>query len=116
MSPTLKRDIRKLYVSLSTMLSKLLIPIFFCEMNPSPYFTPILLPINLALEIIASKKSGVDIYVCVPFEPSDQDSIEDLLTLTEQEIKYWEKRGLNPNYIYEMAENGWEKHIDLLIN
>ena len=52
----------------------------------------------------------------VPFEDGDQDSIEDLLTLTEQEIKYWEKRGLNPNYIYEMAENGWEKHIDLQIN
>ena len=43
----------------------------------------------------------------------DQDSIDDLLTLSEQEIKYWEKRDLDPNYIYELAEEGWEEHINL---
>jgi len=51
----------------------------------------------------------------VPFEDSDQDSIEDLLTITEQELKYWERRGVNPNYIYELAEDGWEKYVDLQI-
>jgi len=46
-----------------------------------------------------------------PFEEKDQDTIEDLLTLSDGEIKYWEKRGLSPNYIYELAEEGWENHI-----
>lgn len=47
----------------------------------------------------------------IPFEEGDQDSIEDLLQLTEQEKVYWNKRGINPNYIYDMAEPGWEKYI-----
>jgi hypothetical protein len=51
----------------------------------------------------------------IPFEDGDQDSIEDLLTITEQEMKYWGKRGVNPYYIYELAENGWEKYVDLQI-
>jgi DNA polymerase elongation subunit (family B) len=50
----------------------------------------------------------------VPFEEGDQDSIDDLLTLSEGELKYWEKRGINPNYIYDLAEPGWEQHIDLV--
>jgi DNA polymerase elongation subunit (family B) len=47
----------------------------------------------------------------VPFEPADQDSIEDLLTITEQEKSYWEKRGVSPEYIYELAEQGWEELV-----
>jgi hypothetical protein len=47
----------------------------------------------------------------IPFEPADQDSIEDLLTITDQEKIYWEKRGINPEYIYELAEEGWEEMV-----
>jgi hypothetical protein len=47
----------------------------------------------------------------VPFEPADQDSIDDLLTITEQEKIYWEKRGIDPEYIYELAEEGWEEMV-----
>jgi DNA polymerase elongation subunit (family B) len=47
----------------------------------------------------------------IPFEPADQDSIEDLLTITDQEKVYWEKRGINPEYIYELAEEGWENMV-----
>ena len=46
-----------------------------------------------------------------PFEPEDQDSLEEVLKLSEGEVKYWEKRGIDPNYIYELAEPGWEKYI-----
>jgi len=49
----------------------------------------------------------------VPFDEEDQDSIEDLLTITNQELSYWEKRGVNPNYIYNLAEPGWENFINL---
>jgi len=41
----------------------------------------------------------------------DQDDLGDVLTISEQEMSYWKKRGLEPFYIYENAENGWEKQI-----
>jgi DNA polymerase elongation subunit (family B) len=48
----------------------------------------------------------------IPFEESDQDKLqEDVLDISEQELKYWEKRGVDPNYIYDLAEEGWEKYI-----
>ena len=47
----------------------------------------------------------------VSFEPEDQDSIQDLLTITDQEKIYWEKRGIDPEYIYELAEEGWEEMV-----
>ena len=47
----------------------------------------------------------------VPFENGDQDSIEDLLTITDQEMEYWGKRGIDPEYIYELAEEGWEEMV-----
>jgi hypothetical protein len=49
-----------------------------------------------------------------PFEPSDQDTLEEVMTLSEGEIKYWEKRGLSSNYMYELAEEGWENKLRLL--
>jgi hypothetical protein len=26
-------------------------------------------------------------------------------------VKYWGKRGLSENYIYDLAEEGWEQYI-----
>ena len=46
-----------------------------------------------------------------PFEPGDQDTVEDLATITKDELLYWEKRGVEPNYIYELAEEGWEEYV-----
>ena len=46
-----------------------------------------------------------------PLGEGDQDSIEDLLTLSDAEIKYWEKRELSSDYIYDFAEEGWENFI-----
>lgn len=49
-----------------------------------------------------------------PFEESDQDKLdEDVLNISEQEISYWNKRGLSPNYMYELAEQGWEEKLGL---
>jgi hypothetical protein len=47
----------------------------------------------------------------VPFEPADQDSIEDLLTITDQEMKFWDSINGNPNHIYDFAEEGWENFV-----
>jgi DNA polymerase elongation subunit (family B) len=48
----------------------------------------------------------------IPFEEGDQDSLEEVLTVSEPEVKYWEKRGLSCDYMYELAEEGWEEHIN----
>lgn len=47
----------------------------------------------------------------LPLSDGDQDTIEDLLTPSESEVKYWEKRGLSSDYIYDFAEEGWEQYI-----
>ena len=47
-----------------------------------------------------------------PVSDGDQDRLkEDVLDITEAELRYWEKRGLDPNYMYELAEEGWDKSI-----
>ena len=46
-----------------------------------------------------------------PFSPEDQDSVEDLLTVGEDEMSFWNRVGMNPNYIYDLAEEGWEELI-----
>ena len=47
----------------------------------------------------------------VPFEPEDQDTIEDLLNVTDAELNFWDRRGISPNYIYDLAEEGWEDKV-----
>ncbi len=47
----------------------------------------------------------------VPFEEGDQDSLEDLLTISPEELKFWEEKGMSPDHIYDLAEPGWEKFI-----
>jgi DNA polymerase elongation subunit (family B) len=46
-----------------------------------------------------------------PFENGDQDSIEDLLTLSDDELKFWGRVDMNPDYMYDLAEEGWEEKI-----
>jgi hypothetical protein len=46
-----------------------------------------------------------------PFEEGDQDSLEEVMSLSEGEVKYWEKRGLSSDYMYELAEEGWEQKV-----
>jgi hypothetical protein len=50
----------------------------------------------------------------VPFEEGDQDKLqEDVLDVTPQELQYWENRGLHPDYMYELAEEGWKDKLGL---
>ena len=46
-----------------------------------------------------------------PFENGDQDGIEDLLTLSDDELKFWGRVDMNPDYMYDLAEEGWEEKI-----
>jgi hypothetical protein len=49
-----------------------------------------------------------------PFEESDQDKLEDVLTITDAEMSYWGKRGLSPDYMYDLAEDGWQEKLGIL--
>ena len=46
-----------------------------------------------------------------PMGPGDQDELEEVMALSDGEVKYWEKRGLSENYIYDLAEEGWASYI-----
>ena len=47
-----------------------------------------------------------------PFSPGDQDDIyENLIKMEQGEVEFWESVGIDPNYMYELAEEGWENHI-----
>jgi DNA polymerase elongation subunit (family B) len=46
-----------------------------------------------------------------PFEPQDQDSVEDLLTITPQELQFWNRVKIDPDYIYELADEGWKEKL-----
>jgi len=50
-----------------------------------------------------------------PLGDGDQDRLqEDVLDITELELKYWGKRGLNSDYMYDLAEEGWQEKLGLL--
>jgi hypothetical protein len=47
-----------------------------------------------------------------PFSPEDQDDVyENLMKMEQGEIDFWNKVGIDPNYIYEFAEPGWEQYL-----
>jgi hypothetical protein len=46
-----------------------------------------------------------------PFDDTDQDKLVDVLTVSEQEMKFWERVSISPDYIYDLAEEGWEKKL-----
>ena len=47
----------------------------------------------------------------VPFEESDQDTLEEVMTLSEGETNFWNRVNQSENHMYELAEEGWEKYI-----
>jgi len=47
----------------------------------------------------------------VPFEESDQDTLEEVMTLSEGESNFWNRVNQSENHMYELAEEGWEKYI-----
>ena len=57
-------------------------------------------------------KSQCELINGAPFKEGDQDTLEEVLTLSDGEVKYWNKRGMSPDYIYELASEGWEKFIN----
>jgi DNA polymerase elongation subunit (family B) len=49
----------------------------------------------------------------VPFEERDQDRLqEDLLDMSVEETIFWEKKNIDPNYIYELSESEFKNYIN----
>jgi hypothetical protein len=47
-----------------------------------------------------------------PFSPADQDDVyENLIKMEQGEVEFWESVGIDPNYMYELAEEGWEEFV-----
>jgi hypothetical protein len=47
-----------------------------------------------------------------PFSPEDQDDVyENLIKMEQGEVEFWESVGIDPNYMYELAEEGWEEFV-----
>jgi hypothetical protein len=46
-----------------------------------------------------------------PFKEEDQDTVEDLLTITDQELDFWGSVGINPDYIYDLASEGYDEFV-----
>jgi len=47
-----------------------------------------------------------------PFSPADQDDVyENLIKMEQGEVEFWESVGIDPNYMYELAEEGWEEYV-----
>ena len=57
-------------------------------------------------------KTQCELISGLAFKEGDQDSLENLLKIEERELEYWDKRGIDPNYIYDLAEEGWEEMVD----
>ena len=50
-----------------------------------------------------------------PLGEGDQDDLQkDVLDITEQELNYWERRGLKSDYMYDLAEENWKEKLGLL--
>jgi DNA polymerase elongation subunit (family B) len=46
-----------------------------------------------------------------PLSKGDQDTLEEVMEISENEMSYWGKRKISPYYMYENAEEGWEEKI-----
>ena len=47
----------------------------------------------------------------IPFEDGDQDTLDEVMNISEQEVSYWDRRGLSPYYMYELADVEWKKSL-----
>jgi hypothetical protein len=48
----------------------------------------------------------------LPLDEGGQDDLyKDVLDITPEELDYWNRRGLSPEYIYERAEEGWSQYM-----
>jgi hypothetical protein len=47
-----------------------------------------------------------------PFSPGDQDDVyENLIKMEQGEVEFWDSVGIDPNYMYKLAEEGWENLV-----
>lgn len=47
-----------------------------------------------------------------PFSENDQDTLEELLTISEAEMLFWNRTGIDSNYIYNLAQPDWKNRMN----
>ena len=56
--------------------------------------------------------SELELVSGIPTKEGDQDSMQELMTISDEEIKFWQQKGISPDYmIYDRFEDG-EKSLD----
>ena len=47
----------------------------------------------------------------IPFEDKDQDKIDEVMTISNEEILFWEKVGVSPYHMYDNVDSYMQKFI-----
>jgi len=50
-----------------------------------------------------------------PISDGDQDTLEEVMEISANEMTYWYKRKLSPFYMYHNAEKGWQEKLNVQI-
>jgi DNA polymerase elongation subunit (family B) len=58
-------------------------------------------------------KSQCELVSGNPFEETDQDTLEELMTISDGEMLFWNRTGIESDYIYKLAQPGWEEKMVL---
>jgi DNA polymerase elongation subunit (family B) len=48
----------------------------------------------------------------LPLGDGDQDDLAEVMEMSEGEVSYWQKRGLSPTYMYDLADENWENYLE----
>jgi DNA polymerase elongation subunit (family B) len=48
----------------------------------------------------------------IPSEPGDQDSLEELMTMSDDELKFWQKKGISPDYMVNDRLSDKKENLD----
>lgn len=48
----------------------------------------------------------------IPSEPGDQDSLEELMTMSDDELKFWKKKGISPDYMVNDRLSDKKENLD----
>ena len=63
-------------------------------------------------EVNNNSRYGLEFVSSFDLDKMEQiDFQKDLIDMEKGEVEFWENVGINPQYIYELAEEGWEEHI-----
>jgi hypothetical protein len=48
-----------------------------------------------------------------PFSEGDQDKLEDVMTISDEEMLFWRNVNINPYHMYDLADTSMMKYVDV---